>query len=188
MRLVVRWGEERSGRWNPGPEGPRSKRFPQPLAGYYRRATGLLYRELQEGRTSAAGPASWGTVASPHHRCGVTVSAVNRCPASPFHRCGRHCFIWKVGRSPQTSPQHRERASVTLSSVCTSPLALSMLGSRACRSEDESELLGSSVTCALGNLGATLAAPDGLGVARHRLEVIVAHPERVPALGADGFL
>ena len=128
MRLVVRWGEERSGRWNPGPEGPRSKRFPQPLAGYYRRATGLLYRELQEGRTSAAGPGSWGTVASPHHRCGVTVSAVNRGPASHFHRSARHRFIWRAGRIPQTSPQNRECAGVTLSSVGGLPLPLSVPG------------------------------------------------------------
>lgn len=44
------------------------------------------------------------------------------------------------------------------------------------------------MTCAPGNLGTALAAPNGLRVARDRLEVIVAHAERVPALGADGFL
>ena len=27
MRLVVRWGEERSGRWNPSPEGPALSDF-----------------------------------------------------------------------------------------------------------------------------------------------------------------
>jgi len=44
------------------------------------------------------------------------------------------------------------------------------------------------VACTLGNFGTTLAAPDALGAAVHGLEVVVAYPEWVSALRADGLL
>ena len=55
-------------------------------------------------------------------------AAVNRGPASHFHRSARHRFIWKAGRIPRTSPQNRECAGVTLSSVGGLPLPPSVPG------------------------------------------------------------
>ena len=82
-----------------------------------------------------------------------------------------------------------DRTSVTLSSVADSPAAgLADWRSAAYHSQSEGNRLGSTAARSPGRVGATLAAPDFLGISGLGLEVVVAHPERVAALRADGLL
>jgi len=56
------------------------------------------------------------------------------------------------------------------------------------RLENEGDSLGAQAARSGSGGSATLAAPDALRAALLRLEVVVADAQRVPALGANGFL
>jgi len=134
------------------------------------------------------------TVASPNHRCGVTVSSVGRAEASPFHRWRRHRFIWRTRRVPRCSPQ-RSRAGRRHSFIgerrpppaSSTPAASGGPGSDVAL-QNQCDRLRPLVASLPSHASTALAAPDALGPAILGLEVVVADAERVSALRADGLL